>query len=70
MQIGVDDSSMDWYVSSHIGDENFFQEDPMPRIPDHDIDRIKRTADLVAVIKDRGVTLRDFREEMGSDSNY
>ena len=37
----------------------------MPRIPDHDIDRIKRTADLVAVIKDRGVTLRDFKKKWG-----
>lgn len=30
----------------------------MPRIPDHEIDRNKRTADLVAVIQDRGVKLR------------
>lgn len=30
----------------------------MSRIPDSDIERIKQTTDLVAIIKDRGVKLR------------
>ena len=40
------------------------EEDPMPRIPEDELERIKRETDLAALVRSRGVELKPHGKDL------